>query len=112
MMLPTRDDLDALLDGDRVDTLRQVRGGVSYDGLGACMSPTPPPTRSVYQRRAPTPPAPAPREESAVQRLMRAPISLEDLARLLDLAYAYRASLHHRPLIVYADEMHASDYRG
>jgi hypothetical protein len=106
MMLPTRDDLDALLVGDRVDTLRQVRGGVSYDGLGACMSPTPPPTRSVYQRRAPTPPAPAPRI-TPVQPPPgdHIPLSLEEFARLAELKYGRRS------IVVYADEMNASDYR-
>lgn len=34
--IPTRDELAAVLDGDRIDTMRQIAGGAVYYGLGAC----------------------------------------------------------------------------
>jgi hypothetical protein len=34
-LLPTRDELEALIEPDRVDTLRQIAGGAVYEGLGA-----------------------------------------------------------------------------
>lgn len=55
---PTRDDLDAVLDADRVDTLRQVAGGVPYDGLGSCSEA--PIYRPGRDEGAPAPVAPRP----------------------------------------------------
>jgi hypothetical protein len=37
--IPTRDELESFVVEDRLDTLRQVRSGVPYDGLGVYVDP-------------------------------------------------------------------------